>query len=110
MKKPDPIRAETLRVIRAELIRARKQYPTNQNTLRSLKFFVEQLEIHLAGDDTALAIFSHAITVAVMAIRVAEEGDAKFRYASYLQAPGPLFDPQIDATGHNPNRATDDRS
>ena len=82
---------ETLRAIRSELEKARKQYPTNVGNLRILRHFVDQLENELQRDAAAVQIFATACCVAVMAIRVAEEGDSKFRYASYVQNPGPLF-------------------
>lgn len=82
---------ETLRAIKSELAKARKQYPTNIDTLRVLELFTRRLHASLENDEEAIRIYSEAICVAVMAIRVAEEGDSKFRYASYVQQPGPLF-------------------
>jgi hypothetical protein len=83
--------SETLRAIKSELEKARKRYPTNVGTLRILRHFVDQLENELSRDAAAVQIFATSCVVAVMAIRVAEEGDSKFKYASYVQNPGPLF-------------------
>jgi hypothetical protein len=95
MKKPSDARfdilPETIRNIRTELIRARKSYPTNQRTLAVLDHFIAQLKTELKSDAPAIRIYAAAINAAVMVIRVAEEGDAKFKYASYRQNAGPLF-------------------
>ena len=89
------IKSETLRHIKSELTRARKDYPDKTNNLNTLEFFVGQLKSALAQHDarmsSALHVYSQAICVAVMAIRVAEEGAADFKYGDYL-APKPCID------------------
>ena len=89
-------RADTIRAIYAELRRARDRYPGNIRTMDVLKHFVIELERSLRqhNEDRVhdVDVFSQAIIVAVMAIRVAEEGDAKYKYRSYQSTPGPLFD------------------
>lgn len=85
------VRAETLRNVKKELERARKLHPTNQRTFELLRHYVDRLEQQLKDDATAIDIFATGVELITMAFRVVEEGDAKYRYASYLQNPGPLW-------------------
>jgi hypothetical protein len=82
---------ETLRALRAELQRARKQYPTNVRNHEALREFVFRLSKSLNNNVASVQVYAEAICVAVMAIRIAEEGDANSKYQAYKQNPGPLF-------------------
>jgi hypothetical protein len=99
MKKSDARRSGlnvvTKNSIERELQRARRDHPNKDGNLRTLEYFVQQLPLAMRSYDdgqvNALFVYSIAITVAVMAIRVAEEGASNFKYASYVPNPGPLF-------------------
>jgi hypothetical protein len=82
---------ETLRALRSELIRARKQYPTNARNHLVLREFIFRLSKSLNNNVAPVQVYAEAICVAVMAIRIAEEGDANSKYQAYKQSPGPLF-------------------
>lgn len=90
-----PLNPVTLNSIKRELVRARRDYPSKDGNLRTLEHFVPQLHMALKAHDDgqmmAVHVYAIAITIAVMAIRVAEEGASNFKYASYVPSPGPLF-------------------
>jgi hypothetical protein len=83
--------SDTLHAIRSELARARKQYPTNARNHEALREFIFRLSKSLNNNVAPVQVYAEAICVAVMAIRIAEEGDAKSKYQAYKQSPGPLF-------------------
>jgi hypothetical protein len=82
---------ETLRALRSEIIRARKQYPTNARNHEVLREFVFRLSRSLNNSTASVQVYAEAICVATMALRIAEEGDGNSKYQAYKQSPGPLF-------------------
>lgn len=82
------MRAETLRAISAELIRARKKYP-NPTRLSTLDHFVDVLQAalqdHKNGKGSAVQIFAASLTVAALSVRIAEEGAEGFPYAAEFE-------------------------
>lgn len=89
------MRAETLKQISGELVRARQKHPQRgahlyliDNYTRDLR---DALETHARGKGRSTAqIFASAATVAAMAIRIMEEGTEGFPYADG-QHPGSAF-------------------
>jgi NTP pyrophosphatase (non-canonical NTP hydrolase) len=71
--------------IDAELGFARAKFPENKHKLAALVEEVGELAQallhHDRGKATGAEVFAEAIQVAVMAIRIAEEGSAEFAYA-----------------------------
>ena len=73
--------------LRAELVSARAKFPGNRHNLAALTEEVGELnqamiEYHRGNPDvSADDIFKEAIQVACVALRVATEGDADFKYS-----------------------------
>ena len=84
MKITPEIRAATREAIRVELARARNLYPTSDKNLEVLQHFAEALGVHMrmsrgtVGD--MITIRTDAISLAVMAIRIIEEGSTGYAY------------------------------
>lgn len=79
--------------ISAELGYARRRFPSNKHMLAALVEEVGELAQALIdserGKKDPREVYNEAIQVAVMAIRIAEEGSAEFKYSfehSYYQA------------------------
>ncbi len=74
--------------IRAELIRAREEFPGNRHQLATLMKEVgelakEMMEYDLGKNVTTAEVFQETVQVACMAIRVGTEGDENFTYDSF---------------------------
>lgn len=89
---------ETLRNIKAELKRARRDYPDRVKNLDVLNHYVQKMPLLLkshndgARNVQSIDVYANAIIIAVMAIRVAEEGASNFAYADHASVNiGPLF-------------------
>ena len=71
-------------MIREELVRARKKFPTNKHQLVALGEEAGELNNAFLGNEysnsPASNVVSEAVQVACMAIRAAVEGDAEFNY------------------------------
>lgn len=82
-------KASTERAIRDEMKNARKHFPDNNGILKALQFEVENLPHKMIANDAgmntnAIDIYMHAIRIAVLAIRICEEGDDEHKYAEYI--------------------------
>lgn len=71
--------------IQSELMAARSKFPSNEHNLAALTEEVGELANamieHHRGNLDAQNIWEEAVQVAVMAIRVATEGDSTFSYS-----------------------------
>ena len=78
--------AKFIAEVETELARARKLFPENRHMLAALGEETGELANALIENDignptaTAAAIWKEAVQSAVMAARIATEGDASFRY------------------------------
>lgn len=74
----------TLYSLKGELQGARNKFPTNEHKLAALMEEVGELAQamidHSRGKGSPLQVYTEAIQVAAMAVRLAEEGDASFPY------------------------------
>lgn len=97
------MRAETVKNIVGTLAQARRQHPTNQQLLHVAKVQISVVETALnsnqLGGDTATVVYSQMLALAVTAIRLLEEGDGAFGYASYLDRRQGSVDP-LDYENH----------
>lgn len=70
--------------ITAEVAGARAKFPTNQHKLAALTEelgeLAQALIDHSRGKASPLDVYTEAMQVAAMAVRIAEEGDASFPY------------------------------
>lgn len=82
------MRRETFRLLTEELIRARKKYP-GAPRLSTFEHFERQLKEALRefeqGRGNTINVFTNALTLAVLAIRFAEDGVRDFRYAQKFE-------------------------
>jgi len=90
-KSPNVINPETLRNIISELRRARRDHPSKAKNLEVLLYYVNRMGPLLSGHTrgqrgnehvSAADIYANAIIIAVMAIRLAEEGASNYAYLS----------------------------
>lgn len=85
------LRADTLKAISEELIRARKKHPHRAGNLAMLRTAESVLHSEMDLNDqnkiSSSQIYARAAQVAAMAIRVLEEGTGEHRYAGNTQAP-----------------------
>lgn len=86
------MRADTLKQISGELIRARKKHPVNSASLKMAEEFLASLreaftDYESGTRGSASQIYSVAATVAAMAIRCMEEGSGMSKYRGNTQAP-----------------------
>jgi len=93
--------------IDAELRFTRAKFPHNTHNLAALMEEVGELAQalmhHARGKATSAEVFAEAIQVAVMAIRVAEEGSAEFPYC-FTHADYQAFEVQKDCGDTTPKR------
>lgn len=73
-----PIEEETFVLLRAEMHRARVKFPSNRFLLAALQEEVGELASALLQEEGMARIVREAIQCAVVAIRIAEEGDRIF--------------------------------
>ena len=71
--------------LKGEVIRARRKFPTNQHKLAALTEEVGELAQALIDRDRKqdaldAHVYAEAVQVAAMALRIATEGDASFKY------------------------------
>jgi hypothetical protein len=77
------MRADTLKQISGELVRARKKHPQNSASLKMAEEFI----VTLREAFTDYESYAVAATVAAMAIRCMEEGSGGSKYRGNTQAP-----------------------
>lgn len=85
------MRADTLKQISDELIRARKKHSKNSPSLKMAENYLEALRNDMIeferGKSSTAAIYAGAATVAAMCIRVMEEGSGGSKYRGNTLAP-----------------------
>lgn len=91
------LKTTTKASLQREVRNARHHFKDNKNLLSSLEEFSDELRVMMSefdsenhGGISAVSIYGLSIAVAVLALRIAEEGDAKHTYARQL-IDGPLF-------------------
>ncbi len=86
-----PLKPTTVRALQHEFAEARRHFPTNENLVNNLVEFSDELQAlskdydakNLLGERTGIAavgFYAKALQCAVLALRIAEEGDAKLSY------------------------------
>lgn len=79
------MRADTLKAVSEELIRARQKHQRHFANLDMLRIaessLHSEMDLYDAGKMSAMQIYARAAQVAAMAIRVLEEGAGGHRYA-----------------------------
>jgi len=88
------MRADTLKAIAGELVRARKSHPARGKHLKLMLSYADELTRNMIDHNdpggklgSATQIYALAMTVAAMAIRVMEEGDVDYRYKGNVKLP-----------------------
>lgn len=86
----------TFKALLSEMKTARRQFPSNEHLIKNLIEFADELHWMVTRHDerdlfdrragtVAHELYSKAIQVATLALRIAEEGDASISYGDYLQ-------------------------
>ena len=85
------MRACTLKAIAEELVRARAKHPHRGAHIGLAHNYLAEIERaiseHRAGRQSAAQVFAAAATLAVMAVRIMEEGSIGFPYANHFSLP-----------------------
>lgn len=87
---PD-MRADTIKAISQELIRAREKHPSRDGNLQMLSLanssLIQEIAQYEIGQISAAQIYARSAMIAAMAIRVLEEGSYQSKYKGNTQAP-----------------------